>query len=592
MALLIAGLGPVDPIGWGRMSAELAGFAPYRSYDAPGMSARLAAAGVGSSVATEGDLPSSRREGGLAAVGDGFLEDMRGVAEGAIEAYRHTGAAGLYGLRGVYSFVLWDSRQRSMYVGCDVIGLRAPAYCWDGRTFLVSSRALALLRYTRRPWNDGYLAHVLAGTWAIPADATPFHGIRRMRGGELLRVSVEGLEPLRQAQLRFDEVRRRDRDDAAIELGARLDRAVRREAAVSPACVAISGGLDSSTVGATLAVTQPEFSAFSLVAPEGTSGLDSAVERFAAAFPRVRVNRVAVTPGDPGAPPLLVDDPIAGAPAMQPARASLFRACAERGFLRVLDGEGGDELFALAWWSRDLVREWAFAPIAARLLTPPSRARLVAEVAMLPATRTLFRARASLMARRLRDERPWLRAKFWASPSFEEARAATVDYRALGSARDRLSRILASHARYSRAQEMFRLANGIAGASPLLDRDVVELVGSLDASVVLDHDHDKSLLRRAAERRLPASIAWSRKAEPLHDWLVQGFIADSGRVRRCVDLVRASPVLSDWVDAKALLAAVAKARAAPRDGAFAPWLVALLTLAEWVGAVEQRYLAA
>ena len=144
-------------------------------------------------------------------------------------AYRHGGLARLGGLAwsSTPTYALWDPRARSLFVGCDAVGLSAPAFSWNGRTFLLSTRAVALLR---RPgsvsaFDPLYLAHALGGIWSRPAAATAFQGVRRMLGGSLIRVSEDGFEQLAGAPLTFRASPRLKDERVISELGEILDAA-------------------------------------------------------------------------------------------------------------------------------------------------------------------------------------------------------------------------------------------------------------------------------------------------------------------------------------------------------------------------------
>src|SRR5580692_4420014 len=184
---------------------------------------------------------------------------VAGHVEGSVDAsaalgetYRDGGPAAVSGLRGEYAFALWDGRSRSLLAGCDAIGVRAPAYSWDGRAFRLASRAIQLLstRTDRRQpiWDPVYLAHGLAGSGARTTSATAYGGVQRMLAGEILRASAHGLERLPGDRLQFEPLVRRHRRDAVVELERRLDRVVAERASGARVCVALSGGLDSCVV--------------------------------------------------------------------------------------------------------------------------------------------------------------------------------------------------------------------------------------------------------------------------------------------------------------------------------------------------------
>ena len=587
MGLLVAGVGHLGPSQWHDLIQETACFvrSDFRDWHDAEVGVRLGVAGP------DGTLRAAPSPS-LVAVGAGLLDGAKDVAAGALAAYRCAGPAGLAGLRGQYSFTLWDAAMRVLLVGSDAVGLQAPAYMWDGTTFLLSTRAMALVRAQAATpaWDPVYVAHAFGGLWARTSSASAFRAIRRTVGGEILEVSKHGLRRLPGNRLSFEDARALGVEGAVDELGDRLDRVVASRARDRRTCVALSGGIDSCVVASALARTNPDLDAFSLVAPGESRVENEAVASVVRAFPGMRHHRVEVSgaAGEWSGSLPLFDDPICAGPVLQPGRMALLRGIREAGFERVLDGEGGDELFDMVWWPRDLVRDLAWAPILGALRSRGPRSRMTGDIA---ASGALGYASARWERRRregLRARRPWLRETFWASPSLAEAWEETRAYQKLPTVAERLTEVLGAHGQYHRAQSLARLCVGVEGSSPLVDRTVIELVGSLRADVVMDSRHGKALLRRLAARRVPAAVAWRPKAEPLSDWLIKRYLSAEPNVRRAADLIDQSAMLRELVDVGAAMAAVDRALA-EQHRVLSTALVELFLLVEWFAAVEKRY---
>jgi asparagine synthetase B (glutamine-hydrolysing) len=286
----------------------------------------------------------------------------------------------------------------------------------------------------------------------------------------------------------------------------------------------------------------------------------------------------------------LADDTISAGPAQQPGRLALLHAMRDAGFERVFDGEGGDELFDLAWRLGDLGEQPVSLETIRVLLRPSSRRRfardLLARGALgLVSNEWLRREHSRIAARR-----PWLRRSFWEGHAFGAAWEETVGFGRARHARDRLNAILEAHARSRAVQELARGTFGIAGESPLLDRDVVEFVGSLPARFAVEPGHSKALLRRVGATRLPAAVAWRPKQEPLYEWLAIRAVCDEARVDRITGAVATRASLTEIVDPLAVRAAVDAVRRAPeRAAATAAALDQLFWFVEWSGAVHARY---
>jgi asparagine synthetase B (glutamine-hydrolysing) len=260
----------------------------------------------------------------------------------------------------------------------------------------------------------------------------------------------------------------------------------------------------------------------------------------------------------------------------------------EHGFLRLLDGEGGDELFDLAWLLGDLVRVGALDSLVPALASRGTRARLFRDLALPGLLGPWSKVQPARVRRRIRQRRPWVRSAFWASACFDEAWEEAMAYARRPSARARIPQILGAHGRYWRAQMLAKGAAGIEGASPLLAREVVELVGSLHPRIAMNPRHSKWLLRKHAERRLPAAVAWRPKSEPMNDWLVRACVSQDANVARAIANIRSSPTLSDLLDTEALVGAVQECRSGARERLEAP-LAELFAFVEWAAAVEARH---
>jgi hypothetical protein len=178
-----------------------------------------------------------------------------------------------------------------------------------------------------------------------------------------------------------------------------------------------------------------------------------------------------------------------------------------------------------------------------------------------------------------------MRPAFWESSGLSIAWEQSVAFAKLQSARERLPAIVGAYGRHWRAQELARLEIGIGGGSPLFSREVVELVGSLPASTMVDLRHGKPLLRRLAARRLPPSIAWRAKNEPLSDWLISRWIACDQQLASLVTRIRVSKLLSELVDPAGVWAAAKFVRAGGPHW-LAAAIVELGALAEWVTQIE------
>ena len=588
MAFLLAGLGHPRTGDWilgiGASFGPLYGEVLWQDEDA------VVAMGV---VGRRLDRTASLGEAsGVVAAVVGRID---GAAEGSaavLEAYTASRIGGLSRLRGEYAYALWDPTERALLAGCDAVGFRGLAYMSTGQGFVFSSSATMLLRHPVATfgWDPVFVAHVLSGLWAPPTARTAFRGVKRMIGGQGLRITSGGVQAFEADRLVFDVPARAEVGDAVRGLGEAVDRAVARDEAEEPA-VALSGGVDSSIVATSMIKRQPALHAFSLVAPEGTQGRAPALDAVLAALPGVTHHPVVLSGTETLASGagLPADDPISAGPLLQAGRAALLRAVREAGFACVFDGEGGDELFDILWRPGDILRDKAVMPLFSGLAWRGRRRALAYDILWMvggPASRLLI----SGAIRRLRASRPWLRAGLWDSEGFVQAAEDAISFGQAASARDRLQEVLGGHGRYWRVQELTRHAADVRGISPLLSRHVIEFVGSLRPRIAIDLRHRKVLLRRLAAERLPAKLAWYPKREPLSDWLIGRWIGQDANIARTIAQIKGSALLREQVDVHAFAASAARA---VRLGVGPPvaTVVEFAALVEWIAAVEGASLA-
>ncbi len=218
-------------------------------------------------LSTAADQPMSNEDGSLCLVFNGEiynhvelrreLNGLRPIAwqtdhsdtEVVLRAYETWGMDCLNKFRGMFAIVLWDGRQRCLWLARDRIGVK-PLY-WSshhGRiTFASEIKALlADPEQPRRVDEDalaGYLAFI-----CTPAPQTMFAGIRKLEAGTWMRIDANG----RVREQRWYEVWDHVRPDLAntqpyAQVLETLSEAVDlHKVSDVPVGVFLSGGVDSS----------------------------------------------------------------------------------------------------------------------------------------------------------------------------------------------------------------------------------------------------------------------------------------------------------------------------------------------------------
>ncbi len=230
-----------------------------------------------SGLVLTGDVRLDYREGLLAALGlPGDGEDAPGDGELVILAYLHWGEDCLSRLVGDFAFVLWDSREQRLLAARDAFGVRPFYYYASSSVFAFASEIKALLALPAVPHqlNEARLAQYLLQT---PGDTvtTLYGGIMRLPPGHALAVDIVGkrlwsywsLDPRPEIRFRSDS----EYHSAFRQIFISAVRCRLRSA--SPLGVALSGGLDSSSIAQVASQCfkedgKPSLPVFSAVFPE------------------------------------------------------------------------------------------------------------------------------------------------------------------------------------------------------------------------------------------------------------------------------------------------------------------------------------
>jgi asparagine synthase (glutamine-hydrolysing) len=429
-------------------------------------------------------------------------------SEVILAAYREWGQSCVERFNGMWAFVIWDARRRTLFCSRDRLGIKPFYYRLDGDRFAFASepwplhRGGANLRAVRDYLEQGYLDE---------GDETFFAGVTRLPPAHSLTFGPTGvklwrywsLEPAAPPRDAVEAVRTTFLD--AVRLQLRSD---------VPVGTCLSGGIDSSAIAVAVAHHGHEHQK-TVTAYFDDPGFDerpfarAVVERTGA-----EAHWVSFDAAD------LVDD----LPAIVRSQGEPFgstsicagwyvmREARRAGLTVMLDGQGGDELLAgyrasFGYRLSDLLRAGrvaeashelrAFAHAhgprwtAVALATPhvPERLRLAA--------RGRLRGASTLVA-------PELRAGATAADG-----NGTVFP-------DRLRRQLHTLLTRRGLPELLRyedrnsMAHSLEARVPLLDHRLVELAFSLPGGELIRRGETKSVLRRALSDLLPPAVAMRR----------------------------------------------------------------------------------
>lgn len=486
-------------------------------------------------AATRGTELQLRRPHGCVVVGDVYgseaIAQQLGTDETNVERLIELGYAAfgrdvLSRLRGSFLAVVTDERAGQALIAVDQLGGHAP-YLWtNGSRLVFASEVRALLAVLpSRPQPDATaVAHWLAGR-TLPDRSSLYHGISRLSGGEYLELAAGSRRRRVYWTPTYAEPFSLGRHDAVDRIWTAVCGSVQeRIAAGGRIGLIMSGGVDSSAVAtAAMEVTAGALPprGYSAVFPghrhprvDESRRVDELIEGIG--MPNVQLELEPV-----GALAVSLDflemwDVPAFGAGYLIERSLLDRARAD-GIEVILDGQGGDELFALSGYLladllrrgrlrssfgltrrlpggrgrgiRELAAAWRYYAINGLIPTPLHAAlrRIRANDSQVPAW---LAPSAAAMLSRTDDAWAWKRSdgpRWWAHKAY----LLTQVRQAVGM------------------HDYLRHRAGVSGmtARPaLLDLSLVELALRIPPELEFDPDYDRPLIREAMRGRTPDSV--------------------------------------------------------------------------------------
>ncbi len=464
-----------------------------------------------------------------------------------VHLYEELGLEFLEHLNGMYALALWDKKRRTLHLARDPFGIKPLFYTFQGSTLYFASELQALLEVdgiSLAPDGDALRAYL--GLGYIPGTLTPFQGIRELEPGTVLTVSADSGEKVFHRFHNFDSAvdETMSEADAIERCRSLLHSAVERQlVAEVPVGVMLSGGVDSSSVGALAARTRGDggFHTFSLAFNDASHD-ESGYARLMARRLGADHHEVRVTPDHVhsalGACVRHMGEPMADS---APLPLYLLAEAAKEHVTVLLSGEGGDELFGgYTTYSAYEVRKLY------RRLPQPVRSAIRAIVGKLPVShRRLsfqFLAQRFVAGAELGVPESHFHWRRLLSP--DQARSVLADPTSMdtstapellfpaffksSSAPNELGRLMEIDRRYHLGDKLLpqtdrmTMAHSLEGRVPFCDLELARFLSSVPTSIKLKRGRKKHLLKEAVSDLLPARILSKKKLGlqlPVSSWL-------------------------------------------------------------------------
>lgn len=467
-----------------------------------------------------------------------------------IKLYMRDGDAMLKKLNGIFSFAIWDKRNKTLFLARDPFGVK-PLYLFSNAgTFAFASelKALSQLVPGERNLDISALHRYLSFLWC-PGDQTPFKNIKKLapgdalyvRGGNIVRAWNWYQLPIFRAQpsdLSFDSS-----VNGTVHY---LRQAVHRQMVSDvPVGAFLSGGLDSSAIVAFARELNPDLNCFTIKfeGPQDSGTADDLpYARNVAQFLGVPLNVVSVNSNNMASDleRMIVglDEPLA-----DPAPLNVLyisQMARDQGIKVLLSGAGGDDIFT--GYRRHLAveaeRYWSWLPQSARSGLASATKHLDQRYALFRRITKLFSGAGLDGNQRLVEYFRWSRESdllnLYTQETIDELgshRAAAPMLSFLQQIPDGpppLEKMLSLEQRFFLCDhnltytDKMSMAAGVEVRVPFLDLDLVDFSARIPSHMKQHRDIGKWVLKKAMEPFLPRDVIYRPKSgfgAPLRRWM-------------------------------------------------------------------------
>lgn len=277
---------------------------------------------------------------------EGYTFETSSDTEVIIALYKYKGIDLLDDLRGMFSFVIYDTMEKTVFIARDFFGIKPLFYYQtENRLYLTSEKKAILKQEKSREVNKKALQYYLTYQY-VPGDMTMLDSMYEMPPGSYAKFKIgEDIAPIKYWEAEFKpSYRTREKAKNDIIDVLRDSVKVHMRSDVPVGCF-LSGGVDSTVIAALSKEVNPDIKTFTVgFEREGFSEIDFAKES-ADSIGVENISKV-ITPEEfmEELPNIVwhLDDPVAD-PALVPLY--FLAKLARKSVKAVLSGEGADELF-------------------------------------------------------------------------------------------------------------------------------------------------------------------------------------------------------------------------------------------------------
>lgn len=529
--------------------------------------------------------------------------------ETLLHAYVEYGQDMLSRLNGIFAFAIFDRTRNELFVARDHFGVKPLYYHHSDGLFVCASelKAIAALNVSSLELDREAIASYLYYLWC-PGEKTPFRAVKKLLPGFCLTISgnnVDAARPRRYYTLPFGGNRLKAPDDKAWidALDQHLTAAVKRQLLSDvPVGFFLSGGLDSSLLVAIARKIRPteRIRTFTIEGLGGNSegfSDDLPYARRVAAHLNVELEVVKAQPAIVSSFDEMVwhlDEPQADAAPINVL--NICRRAREMDVKVLIGGAAADDLFSGYRRHQALEYETLF-----RML-PRGVSRFCSRIAeMMSASKPRVRRMRKLLrdADKSQLERMvgyfgWIDSESLMGLFSTSWRDSLRHFEPGSYLKQRLQEIPGETSPLNQMlfcemvgflpdhnlnyTDKLGMAVGVEIRVPYLDRDVVDFACRLPPSLKMKRGMTKYLLRKVAERYLPADIIYRPKTgfgAPVRDWIT-GDLHSMVQTRLAPERLRKRGIF----DPEAVWKLIEKNRRGEIDASYIVW--SMLAIESWM----------
>jgi asparagine synthase (glutamine-hydrolysing) len=508
---------------------------------------------------TTGRQPMSNEDGTVWVIFNGEIYNYKGLTRDLIQrghrfkttsdtevivhAYEEFGEDCVKHLRGMFSFALWDEKQRALLLARDRAGIKPLYYCHTADSLVFASEIKAILTdpSVEAEVEAAHLDRFLTYFY-MPGEDTLFKNIQKLKPGHYMKVKNGQVQIRQYWDLAFRKTQK-SFSEAVEELEELLSQTVRDHMISDvPVGVLLSGGVDSSGV-LSFAVenTEKPVSTFTIGFDSGCTD-ERPYARLAANAFGARNYELTITAREfwESLPKYVwhMEEPVCEPPAV----GLYFVSKLAREHVTVLlSGEGGDEAFAgyqsyrnFFWLEKMKLCLGPLRRPAGKLLSAvasgngPARYGKYGPLMSTPLDRYYY-SHSSGPYEFFNSHYDSLYTREFLSTIEPSSRTAlSEDYFANVKGLDVVDQMLYVDTKtwlpddlLIKADKM-TMANSLELRVPLLDHRILEFAASLPPSYKLKNSSTKHILKKALSKRLPQAILYRKKTGfplPYATWL-------------------------------------------------------------------------